>query len=149
MRQRVGLAAALLGDPKIIIVDEPSTGLDPIERISIRNLLSELAQDRIVILSTHIVSDIEAVASNLLLLRNGKLVFQGTADKLITTAQNRVWEYVIPLGQHPQDEDNVSELRQSQDGIHVRVVAEKQPTPEAIIVAPTLEDASLVVLEGK
>ncbi|MCT3033274.1 ATP-binding cassette domain-containing protein [Pediococcus pentosaceus] len=149
MRQRVGLAAALLGNPKIIIVDEPSTGLDPVERIGIRNLLSELAQDRIVILSTHIISDIEAVASNLLLLRNGELVFQGTADELVATAQNQVWEYVIQAGQHPQERDNVSELRQSQDGIHVRVVAKKQPTPEAELVSPTLEDASLVVLEGE
>lgn len=149
MRQRIGLAATLIGDPRIIIVDEPSVGLDPIERISIRNLLSELARDRIVILSTHIVSDIEAVASQLLLLRQGQLVFQGRPDELMKEAKGKVWEYVIPLGQHPQNESEISELRQSHDGVHVRVVAESQPAPEAKIVTPTLEDASLVFLGGE
>ncbi|KAF0499057.1 ABC transporter ATP-binding protein [Pediococcus acidilactici] len=149
MRQRVGLAAALLGNPQIIIVDEPSAGLDPIERIGIRNLLSELAQDRIVILSTHIVSDIEAVASKLLLLRQGQLVFEGTPEKLIKEAEGKVWEYVVPAGKKLGNEDNVSEMRQSGDGIHVRVVADEQPNSTAKAIIPTLEDASLVFLEGK
>ena len=149
MRQRIGLAATLLGDPHIIIVDEPSVGLDPIERISIRNLLSELAHDHIVILSTHIVSDIEAVASQLLLLRQGQLVFQGRPDEMMREAKGKVWEYIVPLGQPLQNESEVTELRQSHDGVYVRIVSENRPTPDAKIVTPTLEDASLSLLGGK
>lgn len=96
MRQRVGLVATLLGDPKIIIVDEPTTGLDPMERATMRNILSELATTRIVILSTHIVSDIEAVATKLLILKAGKFIYQGTSMGLIDQVKNHVWEYVIP-----------------------------------------------------
>ena len=149
MRQRVGLAAALLGDPQIIIVDEPSAGLDPIERIMMRNLLSELAQTRIVLLSTHIVSDVEAVASQLLLLKGGQLVFQGTAPALIQAATGHVWEYVLPQGTEPQTDQAMSEMRQATDGIHIRTVAKQSPTPQAVAVTPTLEDATLSALESR
>ena len=149
MRQRVGLAAALLGNPQIIIVDEPSAGLDPIERIMMRNLLSELAQTRIVLLSTHIVSDVEAVASQLLLLKDGQLVFQGTAPALIQAATGHVWEYVLPQGTEPQTDQAMSEMRQATDGIHIRTVAKQSPTPQAVAVTPTLEDATLSALESR
>jgi len=81
MRQRVGISAALLGDPKVIIVDEPSVGLDPVERINLRNLLMDMAKERIVILSTHIISDIETTATELALIQEGKLLFRGTAKE--------------------------------------------------------------------
>ncbi|GEK07083.1 ATP-binding cassette domain-containing protein [Schleiferilactobacillus harbinensis] len=149
MQQRVGLAAALLGDPQVIIVDEPSAGLDPIERIMMRNLLSELAESRIVLLSTHIVSDIEAVASRLLLLKAGQLLFQGSAPQLIKAAIGHVWEYVLPQGEHPQASQAVSEMRQAADGIHIRLVAPSAPTKTAVTVTPTLEDATLSALEGR
>jgi ABC-type multidrug transport system ATPase subunit len=149
MQQRVGLAAALLGDPQVIIVDEPSAGLDPIERIMMRNLLSELAESRIVLLSTHIVSDIEAVASRLLLLKSGQLLFQGSAPQLIKAANGHVWEYVLPQGKHPQASQAVSEMRQAADGIHIRLVAPNAPTQTAVTVTPTLEDATLSALEGR
>lgn len=149
MRQRVGLAAALLGVPQIIIVDEPSAGLDPIERIMMRNLLSELARTRIVLLSTHIVSDVEAVASRLLLLKDGQLVFQGPAQQLIQAADGHVWEYVLPQGQPPKDDQAVSEMRQAADGVHIRTVAAAAPTDRAVTVTPTLEDATLSALEGR
>lgn len=149
MQQRVGLAAALLGDPQVIIVDEPSAGLDPIERIMMRNLLSELAESRIVLLSTHIVSDIEAVANRLLLLKDGQLLFQGSAPQLIKAATGHVWEYVLPQGEHPQASQAVSEMRQAADGIHIRLVAPSAPTKTAVTVTPTLEDATLSALEGR
>jgi len=81
MSQRVGISAALLGDPKVIIVDEPSVGLDPVERINLRNLLMDMAKDRIVILSTHIISDIETTATQLALIQEGELLFRGTPDE--------------------------------------------------------------------
>ena len=87
MKQRVGIICALLGDPQIIIIDEPTTGLDPEERIAVRNILSRLSRERIVILSTHIVSDIEAVASRILLLQQGSLVFNGSPEELIAKAK--------------------------------------------------------------
>ena len=86
MRQRVGIACALLGDPKVIIADEPTTGLDPQERVTLRSLLSGLARNRIVLLSTHIVSDVEAVASDLVVLKNGKMLFHGAPEELTIRA---------------------------------------------------------------
>lgn len=96
MKQRVGIICALLGDPQIIIIDEPTTGLDPEERIAVRNILSHLSRERIIILSTHIVSDIEAVASRILLLQQGSLVFNDSPEELIARAEGCVWEYMLP-----------------------------------------------------
>ncbi|MFD1431041.1 ATP-binding cassette domain-containing protein [Lacticaseibacillus mingshuiensis] len=146
MRQRVGIAAALLGDPQVIVVDEPTTGLDPVERVGLRNLLSELAQTRLVIVSTHIVSDIEAVAGQLLLLRHGQLVFNGTPGALLTATAGHVWEMPIePGGTVAPD----AALIQTADGLRVRVIAAQQPAAVAEAVAPRLEDACLAVMEGK
>ncbi len=148
MRQRVGLVATLLGDSKIIIVDEPTTGLDPMERATMRNILSELAATRIVILSTHIVSDIEAAATKLLILKTGKFVYQGTSTGLIDRVKNYVWEDVLPFGQVPQHDRNVSSIVQAIDGTHIRVIAKESPSTNAQLVAPRLEDASLAMMEG-
>src|SRR5215510_10857877 len=95
MRQRVGIAQALLGDPKLVIVDEPTVGLDPEERVRFRNLLSEIAQGRVVILSTHIVSDVEAVASRIAVLRKGRLVTCATPEELLRRAEGRVFSAVV------------------------------------------------------
>ncbi|MDF7639400.1 ATP-binding cassette domain-containing protein [Lactobacillus sp. ESL0791] len=148
MIQRVGLIAALLGDPKIIVVDEPTAGLDPIERVILRNTLAELAVKRIVLLSTHIISDIEAIANDLIILQSGTIKYQGTASGLIAKAQNLVWEYVLPSGTNISNLTNVSSLIQGSDGLHVRVIQKNTPNSAAKLVVPSLEDASLALIES-
>ena len=96
MKQRVGIAQALLNDPQLLIVDEPTAGLDPEERVRFRNLLSELSGERIVILSTHIVSDVEATATDIALISQGTLVAHATPEELLREVEGNVWEWVIP-----------------------------------------------------
>src|SRR5439155_4994752 len=102
MRQRVGIAQALLNDPKLLIVDEPTAGLDPEERVRFRNLLSELSGERIVILSTHIVSDVEAVATQIALIAHGQLIAYGAPETLLAAINGKVWEVVISSDALPQ-----------------------------------------------
>ncbi len=122
--------------------------IDPMERVIIRNVLSELASTRIVLLSTHIISDIEAVASKLIVLKSGRIKYQGSADGLLDEVKDYVWEYVLPTGENPEQLANVSSIVQAVDGIHVRVVSKSVPNPQAKNVQPRLEDASLAILEG-
>lgn len=146
MKQRTGIICALLGNPQIIIVDEPTTGLDPEERITVRNILSGLSKERIVILSTHVVSDIEAVASRILMLQHGNLVFNGSPEELIIRAKGCVWEYALPSLQ--EDMKGISNMIQTETGIHIRQVSREKPVKEARSVSSTLEDACLLALEG-
>jgi ABC-2 type transport system ATP-binding protein len=149
MRQRVGIAATLLGDPKVIIADEPTTGLDPQERVTLRNLLSELARDRIVLLSTHIVSDIESVASDIVVLKKGRVLFHGAPEKLTAHADGFVWEYTVSdLSEIPHG-SAVSTAVQGTDGIRVKTVGTKPSEAEAESVPPTLEDACLYMIGGE
>ncbi len=149
MLQRIGIIATLLGNPKVIIADEPTTGLDPIQRVILRNILSELAKDRIVLISTHIISDIEAISSKIIMLNKGRSIFQGTVDQLLEQATGKVWEYTIPSNQILSNLEDVSSLVQKTDGIHVRVISNTSPAVNAIKVSPNLEDASLAFLEGR
>lgn len=146
MKQRAGIICALLGDPQIIIIDEPTTGLDPEERVAVRNILSHLSRERIVILSTHIVSDIEAVASRILLLQQGSLVFNDSPEELIARAEGCVWEYMLPSLQ--ENMKGISSMVQTEGGIHIRQVSRKKPKEQAVPVNSTLEDACLFVMEG-
>lgn len=146
MKQRVGIICALLNNPQIIIIDEPTTGLDPEERIAVRNILSSLSKERIVILSTHIVSDIEAVASRILMLQHGNLVFNDSPEELISKAKGCVWEYTLSSLQ--ENMKGISSMVQTEAGIHIRQVCRKKPEKEAVSVRCTLEDACLFVLEG-
>ena len=148
MRQRVGIAQALLNDPQLLIVDEPTAGLDPEERLRFRNLLSELSGERIVILSTHIVSDIEAVATSIAVIRAGKLIKCNTPEALLASVEGKVWEVVVPSSQLNalREAHLVSSTAHRADGVHARVIAECVPAATVRRLDPTLEDAYLNAL---
>lgn len=145
MKQRVGIAQALLNDPQLLIVDEPTAGLDPEERVRFRNLLSDLAGKRIVILSTHIVSDVEAAASEIAILNQGLLLRHALPEVLWRSVEGKVWEWVIPSGDltAARQRHIISSAVRRSDGVHVRLVADAPPRPEARPVPPALEDAYL------
>jgi ABC-2 type transport system ATP-binding protein len=148
MRQRVGIAQALLNDPQLLIVDEPTAGLDPEERLRFRNLLSELSGERIVILSTHIVSDIEAVASGIAIMAQGELLAHGAPENLLARLDGRVWEVAVSSADLPalRHDHLVSSTAHRSDGVHARVVANSAPTEAARPLEPSLEDAYLDAL---
>jgi len=143
MRQRVGIAQALLNDPQLLIVDEPTVGLDPEERMRFRHLLTDLAGQRLVILSTHIVSDVEASATSLAIMSKGKLRFHGTPEELVEKAQGHVWEWTVPAEQLPgvREKYTLCASLRRPEGVRVRVVSAEQPNQDAVPVTPGLEDA--------
>lgn len=145
MKQRVGIAQALLNDPKLLIVDEPTAGLDPEERVRFRNLLSELAGERIVILSTHIVSDAEATATEIAIINRGYLLEHARPERLLQTMEGKVWQWVIPSTELTDAKQQylISSTARRGDGVHIRVVGEMPPSSDALAVTPTLEDAYL------
>ncbi len=151
MKQRLGIAQTLLNDPQLLIVDEPTAGLDPEERVRFRNLLASLSGDRIVILSTHIVSDVEATATDLVVIKEGRLLHHASPERLLSTVKDKVWAWVIPSeqltavrGQHLI----TSAIRRS-DGVHLRVVSQTHPEAAAVLVSPSLEDAYIYAISSK
>ena len=145
MKRRAGIAQAMLNDPKILILDEPTAGLDPSERIRFRNLISELSEERIVLLSTHIVSDIEYIANEILLMKDGQLVISGTSEDIIDSMPESVW--ISRVSKSSIDvclkRFKVSNVKTVPGGAEIRIISRNQPTENAIQVDATLEDVFL------
>ncbi|MFC4107114.1 ABC transporter ATP-binding protein [Micromonospora zhanjiangensis] len=150
MLRRVGIAQTLLADPRVLIVDEPTAGLDPQERVRFRNLLSDLAAERVVLLSTHIVSDIESVAADIAIVAGGRLLRRGSPDELLRAVDGRVWELLVAPADVPrvQARHVVSRMVRTAAGVRVRVLAAASPGPGASPAPPDLEDAYLAVVTG-
>ncbi len=145
MKRRLGVAQAVLNDPAILILDEPTAGLDPNERIRFRNLISELAQDRLVLLSTHIVSDVEYIAGEIFLMKDGKIAHSGPTADLISAISDQVWLCTVPR----REVDTfarvykVANVRLDSAGAQLRILAPQPPTPDAVPAEVTLEDVFL------
>lgn len=146
MKRRVGIAQALLNDPEILILDEPTAGLDPGERVRFRNLLSEFAQDRIVLISTHIVSDVEYIAAENAVMKDGKIIAVDTTEGLVQQIEGKVWQGSAPAEELPRWEHRlqVVNLRNEPDGtVTLRYLAEAPQLPGSIPARPKLEDLYL------
>lgn len=144
MKRRVGIAQALLNDPKILILDEPTAGLDPMERIKFRNLIGELSKDKIVLLSTHIVSDIEAIAKHIFVMKDGKIIKQGSAFELCSNISYKAWIYRCKSDQAnkviSKFKDSISFVKESGEYVEMRILSEDKPDNNAKCVEITLED---------
>lgn len=151
MKRRAGIAQAMLNDPEILILDEPTAGLDPGERIRFRNLLSELAQDRLVLLSTHIVSDIESIANEILLMKGGILLHTGTPEDIIGGVSEKAWSLTVPRNEAVRYTKayRVANSKTVSDGVQLRILSKEIPDSEAVEVPLTLEDIFLIYCTEK
>ncbi len=147
MKRRLGIAQALLNDPKVLIVDEPTAGLDPEERIRFRNLLCDVSEERIVILSTHIVGDIEATCENLAILNEGSILYCGTVSDLLDTANGKVFSKMVDKRDLPKlkKEYNIIGMHSQGNKTYIRFLAEV-PYPDAESCEPNIEDAYMLYL---
>ncbi|UKY51807.1 ABC transporter ATP-binding protein [Streptomyces inhibens] len=150
MLRRVGIAQVLLADPQVIIVDEPTAGLDPEERVRFRNLLSDLAADKVVMLSTHIVSDVESVASDIAVMAGGRLQRRGTPEDLLRSVDGQVWEVLVDPSSVAavQAQYTVSRLVRTTEGVRIRLLSRELPYEGAVQLTPDLEDAYLAIIRG-
>ena len=147
MKQRLGIAQALLNDPKILVLDEPTAGLDPGERIRFRNIISSIAKNRIVLISTHIVSDIEYIANKIVMLQEGTLNRMGTVEELNNGIKNCVWE----VEANEKDASELmnkyltSNIKQVDNGISMKIISMDKPAESARVLEPQLEDVFLSI----
>ncbi|MCC0637882.1 MULTISPECIES: ABC transporter ATP-binding protein [unclassified Clostridioides] len=146
MKRRVGIAQAMLNDPKLLIMDEPTAGLDPGERVRFRNFISEFSHDRIVLISTHIVSDIEYIATQNAIMKSGRILDVGTTDELVKQVTGKVWNCIIPAEKMPMYEMQLRIINQRSEGnnqVSVRYLADEAKTSDSIMASPRLEDLYL------
>ena len=145
MKRRAGIAQAMLNDPKILILDEPTAGLDPNERIRFRNLISELSEDRLVLLSTHIVSDIEYIANEIWLMKDGEILHKGSIDELINSMTETVWECLVPKNRVSDfmEKYKISNMKSEINQVMLRIISHEKPVENAMRVEASLEDVFL------
>lgn len=145
MKRRAGIAQAMLNDPKILILDEPTAGLDPNERIRFRNLLSELSADRIVLISTHIVSDVEYIAGRILLMKDGQILQSGSPEEMTASIPERVWSISVQPreARYYAERFKIANVKTLPDGLRLRVLAAQKPAENAVLEETTLEDVFL------
>lgn len=149
MKQRIGIAQALLNDPELLIVDEPTAGLDPAERVRFRTLLASLTSNRAIILSTHIISDVEAVANRLVILQSGQMLTDATPDALLATAIGKVWSVTTDqaTAMQLQTTYQVSTMVNQLGGVTLRVISATRPHETAVVIDPSLEEAYLLATD--
>lgn len=145
MKRRAGIAQAMLNNPKILILDEPTAGLDPNERIRFRNLISEISEERMVLLSTHIVSDVEYIANEILLMKDGTIVNKGTLDKIINSMPEKVWNCFVPqsIVSTITKKYKVSNMKTNQHEVELRIISAEKPCETAVSTPSALEDVFL------
>lgn len=145
MKRRAGIAQAMLNNPKILILDEPTAGLDPNERIRFRNLISELAEERLVLLSTHIVSDIEYIANEIWLMKDGEITHKGTADEIINSMPEDVWKCLVEKSMVSDftKKYKISNIRSEPQGAALRIISQERPLPDARQTKASLKDVFL------